>query len=77
MIETAGKSNWEGLTEEARQVALNRWQEKVKPLYEGPETSDEYQPVSYIPVPGAEDVPENQIEGGIFYMEKYGSACLE
>lgn len=77
VIQSAGKENWDGLTKEARQVALSRWQEQVKPHYEGPETIEEYQPVSYIPVPGAEDVPQNQIEGGIFYMEKYSSVSLK
>jgi hypothetical protein len=64
LIKALGAKTYKGMSDATKRVAMQRWQNDIKPHYAGLEDEDGDLDLGYIiPIPG--------MPNGILYMEKY------
>lgn len=62
---------YESLPERTRLVALRYWQNEIKPQFTGIDCDDDWVDISWqIPLPGVEDDPSIELQGGYLQLNK-------
>lgn len=65
----AGLENYQSLPMKSKEAALSFWRDMVKPTF-GEETDCDFLDVDhFIPLPGAADQPDRNIDGGFVQLE--------
>ena len=64
LIKSLGKKVYKGLGNATKRVAMQRWQNDIKPHYSGPQDENEDLDLGYL-------IPITGMPNSILYMEKY------
>ncbi|KAF7717397.1 Uncharacterized protein PECH_006458 [Penicillium ucsense] len=68
-----GESKYSHLSDKAKWIAMSRWQDYIKPNFEGPDEIDDFVDVGYgtIPIPGASDDLEAGLQNGVLNIKSH------